>query len=126
MQIAYDRASDPTTIDLQLTDEGFGVVQFHYGYSGYADGRGAFEYRFRTGGNLLTVATSFGAAGFGRAAVSYLAAGGGAGSFDQCWDAAACLTYVRDPANFSCPPVSWPCSFGTAIDDCPPVPVPPF
>jgi hypothetical protein len=122
MEIAYDRASDPATIQLRLTDGGFGVVRFDYGYSGYSGGRGAFDYRFRSAaGDTLTVATSYGGAGFGRAAVTYLTQLGATGGFDQCWDAAACLTYVRDPANFSCPaPAS--CSFGTVAAGCPSVP----
>ncbi len=76
-------------------------------------------------GDVLTVATGFDAAGAGRAAVTYVAAGGGTGSFDQCWDAAACLSYVLDPANFSCP-LHASCSFGSVIPDCPAVPVSPF
>lgn len=121
MQVGYDRASDPATIELALTNDGFGLVRFDYGYSGYSDGRGAFDYRFRNAaGDVLTVATSYGGVGFGRAAVGYVAAGGGTGSFDQCWDGAACLTYVRDPANFSCPAHA-SCSFGT-LADCPSVP----
>jgi hypothetical protein len=121
MQVTYDRASDPTTIELALTSDGFGIVRFDYGYSGYSDGRGAFDYRFRSGaGDVLTVATSYGGAGLGRAAVGYVAAGGGTGSFDLCWDPGACLTYVRDPANFSCPAHA-SCSLGT-VDECPAVP----
>ncbi len=126
MQIPYDRVSDPVTIGLQLTNDGFNVVQFDYGFAGYRDGRGAFDYRFRNlAGDVLTVATGFDAAGAGRAAVTYVAAGGGTGSFDQCWDAAACLSYVLDPANFSCP-LHASCSFGSVIPDCPAVPVSPF
>jgi hypothetical protein len=126
LQIAYDRATEPTTIDLQLTSDGFGVVQFDYGFAGYRDGSGAFDYRFRDRrGDVLTVATGFDAGGAGRAAVAYTAAGGGTGRFDQCWDGAACLTYVDDPSNFTCPPVSAPCSFGT-VGACPAVPVSPF
>jgi hypothetical protein len=125
MQIAYDRASDPVTVDLVLAQDGFGIVRFAYGFAGYRDGRGAFDYAFRNAaGDLLTVAASYDAAGAGRAQVAFTAAAGGSGSFRQCWDGAACLTYVDDPANYSCvaPP---PCSFG-APADCPAVPAPPF
>jgi hypothetical protein len=129
MHIAYDRTSEPVTIDLDLTsltDEGFGLVQFGYGYAGYRDGRGGFDYRFRNaGGDVLTVATGYDAGGAGRAAVVYAAAGGATGGFDQCWNASACLSYVRDPSNFTCPgPGS--CSFGSIVPDCPEVPVSPF
>jgi len=104
MQIAYDRRSDPATIGLTLGQDGFDVVQFGYAYAGYADRRGMFAYRFRdTARNVLTVASGFDAAGAGRASVDFVAAGGVAtGSFLQCWDASACLVYVRDPGNHSC------------------------
>jgi hypothetical protein len=125
--VHYDRASEPVTIDLTFTSAAFGVEQFGYGFTGYRDGRGAFDYRFRDGlGNVFTVATGYGAAGAGRAAVVYDPAGvwPPPGSFRQCWNASACLTYVDDPANFTC--AAPPCSFGTVEDDCPAVPVSPF
>lgn len=125
MQVVYDRASDPVTIDLALGADGFGVVPFVYGYAGYADRRGTFDYRLRDAGNLLTVATAFDATGAGRARVGFVGAGGGTGSFDQCWDRDACLVYVRDPGNYSCAAAEAPCSLG-AITDCPAVPAPPF
>ncbi len=122
MEIQYDRMSAPATIGVQLTNEGFDVVPFEYGYAGYADGRGTFYYRFRNAsGDLLTVDTSFGAPGYGRAAVGFDPAGPGVGgTFDQCWDERACLTYVRDPGNWSCPAHA-SCSFGTE-SSCPAVP----
>jgi hypothetical protein len=128
MLIAYDRVSDPVTIALDLTNDGFGVVQFGYGFAGYADGRGRFDYRFRTlNGDVLTVVTGYDAAGAGRAAVAYAAAGGGTGSFRQCWDSSACLTYVDDPFNFSC--IVPPCSGGSyaacPVDIPAPWPFPP-
>lgn len=124
MQILYDRASDPTTVELSLAQDGFGVVRFGYGFAGYRDGRGSFDYAFRNGaGDLLTVATSYDAAGAGRAQVAFTLAAGGTGAFRQCWDGAACLSYVDDPASYSC--AAAPCSFGTAAA-CPSVPAPPF
>jgi hypothetical protein len=124
MQVTYDRASDPTTIALQLTSDGFGVAQFDYGYSGYSDGRGAFDYRFRNGGDTLTVVTSYDAAGAGRARVDYTPwwSPTPVGTFRHCWSAAACLTYVDDPTSYSC---GAPCSLGD-IAACVPVPAPPF
>ncbi len=124
MQIAYDRASDPATVDLTLDQDGFGVVHFGYGSAGYRDGRGGFDYAFRTAaGDLLTVATGFDAVGGGRAQVSVLTALGATGSYRQCWDSGACLVYVDDPANFSC--ATPPCSAGE-VAACPTVPTPPF
>jgi hypothetical protein len=127
MVIEYDRVSDPVTIDLEVTVGAFGVAQFRYGFAGYRDGRGAFHYRFDQGGNVFTVTTGYDAAGAGRAAVAYDPAGWPPpGSFRQCWNASACLTYVDDPANYTCSPTPPACSFGTVSDDCPAVPVSPF
>jgi hypothetical protein len=119
MEIEYHRDSDPATIRLQVTTEGFQVVPFEYGYAGWADARGAFYYKFRNeGGDTLTVATSYGAAGFGRGRVWFVGAGGSPyGNFNQCWDSRACLTYVDDPSNLSCP-AHTSCSFGDK-ESCP-------
>jgi hypothetical protein len=128
MSIQYDRASDPRTTQLSLGTGGFGVVQFDYGYSGYADGRGAFDYAFRNAaGDLLEVATSYDAAGAGRLRVQFTAAAGGTGFFNQCWNAAGCLVYVDDPFNFteSCGPGPGPCLTGD-VAACVAVPVAPF
>jgi hypothetical protein len=123
MQIAYDRTSDPVTIDLQLTSEGFGVVRFDYGFAGYEDGHGAFDYAFRNlRGDLLSVSTRYLATGAGRNAVTFTAAGGGTGSFQQCWNASACLTYLEDPTNYSC---GAPCVRGLE-GLCVTGPIPPF
>jgi hypothetical protein len=122
MEIEYHRDTEPATIRLQLTTEGFDVVPFEYGYAGFPGGLGAFFYRFRNGdGDVLTVATSFGPPGYGRARVAFVGAGGGVGNFNQCWDTRACLTYVDDLWNLSCPMARWPCSFGT-VASCPTVP----
>lgn len=124
MQIGYDRASEPVTLALSLSQGGFGAESFAYGYAGYRDGSGAFDYAFRNGaGDLLVVAASFDPGGAGRAAVSFTAAAGGQGSFRQCWGESACLVYVDDPSGFTCGGV--PCSSG-APGDCPSTPVAPF
>ena len=121
MDILYDRVSDPVTIELALTQQGFGVEQFSYGYAGNRDGSGRFDYRFKNANrDVLTVSTGYDAAGAGRASVEYTAFLGGTGSFSQCWGAGACLTYVRDPLNFTCGTA--PCSFGEYPLDCAPVP----
>ncbi len=61
MDIVYDRVSDPVTIELVLTQQGFRVEQFNYGYAGYRDGSGRFDYRFRTRttNDVLTVVTGY-------------------------------------------------------------------
>lgn len=113
MDIEYDRVSDPVTIELGLSQQGFGVEQFAYGYAGYRDGSGRFDFRIRNPSqDLLTITTAYDPAAAGRAAVTYRRFSDGAtGSYSQCWRAGACLTYVRDPFNFTCGAA--PCSFGT-------------
>jgi hypothetical protein len=126
MNVAYDRASDPVTIDLTLAQGGFGVVSFGYRFTGYADGTGAFDYAFRNAaGDLLEVRTGYDAAHAGRLEVSVTPSGATsiAGSFRQCWDVGECLVYVDDSANFSCG--TPPCS-GGAIGACATVPASPF
>jgi hypothetical protein len=129
LYISYDRTADPARLALTLAQDGFGIVQFTYGYTGYADGTGAFAYRFRNAqGDVLTVQTSFDTAGSGRDRVNFVGAGGGTASFDQCWDASACLVYVYDPLDVTgvqvcaappCPPVG-------DLGACPAVPASPF
>lgn len=131
MSVQYDRASDPRTTALSLGTGGFGVVQFDYGYTGYADGRGAFDYAFRNAnGDLLEVWTSYDAAGAGRLRVKFTAAlpSTATGFFNQCWNAAGCLVYVDDPLNFteSCGVGPGPCLVGDPAVVCAEVPVPPF
>ncbi len=126
MQIVYDRASDPVTIQLALSSDAFGVLQFGYRYAGYAVGGGVFDFAFRDqNGTLLYVSTGFDAQGAGRAGVAFRTAGGVTGGFRQCWGANACLVYVLDPSNISCPAAAQPCDYGVEAD-CPPVPASPF
>jgi hypothetical protein len=126
MQIAYDRTSDPATIQLSLSGGGLGLVQFGYRYAGYAAGGGVFDYAYRNqAGDVFFVLTGYDAEGAGRADVGFQGAGGGSGGFRQCWGAGACLVYVLDPGNYSCAAADWPCSFGVETD-CPAVPASPF
>ncbi len=126
MQVAYDRASDPVTTQLALASDGFGVVQFGYRFAGYAAGGGAFDFAFRDGaGNLFYVTTGYDAFGGGRAAVAFQGAGGATGGFRQCWSANACLVYVLDPGNLSCPQPGPACDYGVETD-CPAGLAPPF
>ncbi len=127
MQIAYDRTSDPATIQLALSQDGFGAVQFGYRSARYAAGGGVFDFAFRDAqSNLFVVSTGYDAAGEGRAAVAYQGAGGGSAAFQECWGAGACLVYVEDPGNYSCDPLVYgACSLGAAAD-CPAVPASPF
>jgi hypothetical protein len=127
--IHYDRVSEPATIALLFTQAASGLHQFGYGYAGYRDGSGAFYYRFRDASlNVLTVATGYDAAGAGRARVEVdpWNPAWPTGTVRQCWSTSACLTYVDDPANYTCSPTPPACSFGDEQLDCPAVPISPF
>jgi hypothetical protein len=125
MTIGYHRSSDPVTTDLDLTAApagGFGLASFGYGYAGWSDGDGAFDYAFENAfGDRLEVRTSYGATGAGRLAVAFTPSSGPPGTFRQCWDEEGCLTYVDDPANFTGSCGAAPCQIGTIDPDCPAV-----
>jgi hypothetical protein len=125
MTIAYDRASDPVTIDLSLTSGGFGVASFLYQFDGYADGSGTFKYRIVDAGSTLTVGAAWNPAKAGRARIAYVGAMG-SGFVDDCWDASACLVYADDPYDVSCeaPPCSTP-DASECVSDAPPLPAVP-
>ena len=125
MDVAYDRTVDPRTIDLEVATAGaFGLVQqFNYQFEGHRDGRGRFLYRFQKpaagGSDVITVSASFAADGAGRGRMAFQAAAGATGTFHQCWNAAACLTWLDDPAGYSCGGFV-PCTAG-AESACPAV-----
>jgi hypothetical protein len=105
--------------------QGFGLVQFDYGFAGYDDGSGRFDFAFRNAsGDLLAVTAGFDASGAGRDRVEFTRAGElvPVGGFDQCWTQDACLTWVDDPLNISCP-AHLGCS-GGAVASCVAVPGP--
>jgi hypothetical protein len=125
--VAYDRASEPRTTELRLKDTsqgGFGLDRFDYAWAGYVDGSGRFVFAVPKDFNVWTMDAGFDAAGRGR----------GRGTFrgiftvyqvDECWDADACLVYVDDPANVSCPAGTGSCSLGS-LAACPAVTSGPF
>lgn len=128
MWIGYDRTADPVKLQLYLDQSAFGNEAFYYQFAGWASGNGVFDYAFRdASANTLVVRTRYLAGGEGRAGVAFVPAGGGAnGAFEQCWDAGACLVYVNDPGNYSCPAADWPCSMGAEGACAPNLPVSPF
>jgi len=98
----YDLASEPRTLSLQLNGDGFGLAAFAYQYAGYADGHALFDFVFSdASATRYFVATKFAASSAGRADVQYRTSAGATGSFVECWDAFACITY----ATQSNPPV---------------------
>lgn len=120
MFVQYDRAASPVVISIALDQDGAGLEAFGYRFQGYPDRSGAFDYAFRDGGgNLFFVSAGFDGAGRGRSTVAFQGAGGAGASYQQCWDADACLLWVNDPLNLSCGTA--PCSQGVEAA-CPVVP----
>jgi hypothetical protein len=133
LTVDYDRASEPTTIDLRLTSAGFGVAGFDYQYDGYADGSGIFTYQIVNATAELTVTASWNPAKAGRARISYqpLPVVGPPGEIDNCWSGDACLVYAYDPYDVSCetppctmaPAAKAACPGDTPVDPLqPPIP----
>jgi len=111
--VTYDRTSDPRTtgIDLQQAAGGFGLTGFDYVYTGYASGRGSFFYAFIDAQKgQFDVNARFDETGAGIADVTVLPTGGTPVSYQQCWDAASCVTNVNDPFGISglCTPGTCP------------------
>lgn len=121
-RVFYDLSSDPRTISLDLTGGvGLGLVQFDYGYAGYADGHGRFDYAFpdAKSGCTIEVTTFFTPQGAGRDVHRAVCPLFTVGDIQQCWDVSSCLTYVNDPFAFTsqCNGVK-PCILGNAAS-CP-------
>ncbi len=108
VQILYDRTGDPrrTTFNLEQSP-GFGLAQFGYAWTGFASGNGTFDYAFQdqvsAQGSALVfkVGARFDGEGRGRADVEVDDGSAVLGSFQECWDAQACLVWVHDPANLT-------------------------
>ena len=122
-RIFYDLSSDPRTVSLDLTAGlGLGLLRFDYGYAGYQDGHGRFDYAFPDpkSGCTIEVTTLFTARGSGRDVYRARCGTFTIGDIRQCWDVSACLTYVDDPFAFTpqCNGVK-PCLLGNPAS-CPP------
>jgi len=124
---AYDLSGNPRTLEMNLTAQaGLGLQQFDYSFAGYTDGHGLFHFAFPDAkGNLFTVTASFTALGAGKAEVGFTTAPpfSFSGSLSECWDAAACLSYVDDPYAITQPAcgVFKPCVLGSPAS-CPSFP----
>ncbi|HET9597682.1 MAG TPA: hypothetical protein VFP65_18990 [Anaeromyxobacteraceae bacterium] len=100
--VTYDRTGDPRTIALQLSQDGFGVTAFDYGYVAFAAGQGQFSFALTDAqSRTLLIDADFTATGSGHARVTVLGPNGGRLAYDQCWDDASCITNVRDPFGIS-------------------------
>ena len=104
MRVFYDLSGDPRTVSLDLTAAaGFGLARFDYGWAGYADGHGRFDYAIpQSNGCTLQVSANFTAPGAGKLTFRALCPLGLVyGDITQCWDVSACITWVDDPFGFT-------------------------
>lgn len=125
MLIHYDLSGDPRTVQIDLGAMGLGLSQFDYFYAGFSNGSGRFDYIFPDAGNRFSLQTSFTAAGAGKAHMFVTTSGGATGTLDECWDAAACLSYVLDPLSVTPICSVFPagsCPLQGSLQSCPNVP----
>jgi hypothetical protein len=98
LTVQYDKTGDPRTVGLGLHAQAGHLSAFDYGYAGYASGNGFFRYAF-TNPELQqwVVDAFFDASGAGRADVTVTLSPTVSLGFSECWDAAGCVTDVKDP-----------------------------
>ena len=98
LTVQYDRTGDPRTVgaDVPTGPQG-GIAEFDYGYAGYLDGNGEFDYVFVNGqAQRYEVRARFDATGAGKADVTVVVSATSSYQFSECWDAAGCVTDVQD------------------------------
>lgn len=114
MAAQYDRATTPVTVAVTLDQDGFGLPGFGYQYAGYPDRSGSFVYLVRNAaGDQFVIDAAFDGAGRGRSTVAFRAVGGFTASYQQCWDADACVLWVNDPWNITKLCAAAPCTVGS-------------
>jgi hypothetical protein len=120
MTVSYDFSTDPGTISLQLGNAGLGLLGADYKFIRFVDGHGTFSFSFADGkGDKIDALASFLASGAGKA-VATLHVPTLNLSYQECWDAAACIGYIADEHNLSkvCGNNTSPCDKGD-IANCP-------
>ncbi len=97
LTVQYDKTGDPRTVGLDVQSQTGSLAKFDYGYAGYASGKGFFHYAFTNPQQQQYVVDAFfDAAGEGRADVTAVLSPTLSLGYSECWDAAACVTYVKD------------------------------
>ena len=117
---SYDLMGNPHTIAAHTPE--FQANPFNYGFAGYEDGHGRFDYSFDSPNNFAHyfVQAWFTKAGAGKGEIDVNTFFGSAGQITECWDANACLGYINDPNNLLklCLAGIAPCTQGDAAS-CP-------
>jgi hypothetical protein len=98
LTVQYDRTGDPHTIAADVPPgPQSGLADFNYGYAGYLNGNGEFDYVFvNSQAQRYEVRARFDATGAGRADVTVVVSATSSFQFSECWDAAGCVTDVQD------------------------------
>ena len=98
LAVQYDKTGDPRTVGLGIQSKTGSLAAFDYGFAGYASGNGFFRYAFTNEQQQQYVVDAhFDAAGEGRADVTVVLSSTWSLGFSECWDAAGCVTDVKDP-----------------------------
>ncbi len=122
LTVQYDKTGDPRTVGLDVKSQTGSLAAFDYGYADYASGNGSFHYAFTSQQQQqYVVDASFDAAGEGRADVAVVLSPTTTLSFSECWDAAGCVTDVKDPTVGALLPagISGLCKGGCPQGACP-------
>ena len=106
LTVQYDRTGDPRTIGLDVPagPQSENLTEFNYGFAGYQNGNGEFDYVFvNQQAQRYEVRARFDAAGAGLAEVTVVLSPTSQFSYEQCWDQAGCITNVRDATTIFLP-----------------------
>ena len=106
LTVQYDRTGDPRTIglDVPVGPQSGDLTEFNYGFAGYQNGTGEFDYVFvNQQAQRYEVRARFDAAGAGLAEVTVVLSPTSQFSYEQCWDQAGCITNVRDATTIFLP-----------------------
>jgi hypothetical protein len=121
MTVSYNFAANPQNIVLQLGNAGLGLLGVDYLFTRSDDGHGTFTFAFADGkGDRIDVTANFLPSSAGKAvATAHFSTV--ALSYQECWDSAACISYLEDPYDLTqtiCGPGVTPCNKGD-IANCP-------
>lgn len=106
LTVQYDHTGDPRTlaVDVPPGPQAGGLVDFNYGFAGWSSGAGHFDFVFvNAQAQRYEVSAGFDATGAGKATVTVVVSPTSRYAFDECWDAAGCVTDVQDATTLFVP-----------------------
>lgn len=113
VDLSYQTAVSPITVDLVLAQVGSNVPLAAYSYEGADDGSGGMRFSVQIGSSTLDVRSEWLSSGAGRADAEYLAGSYVGATYTQCWDVSDGILYssqswapppVGDASNCPIPP----------------------